>query len=136
MLPTFFVTFVRLSSYDKVWFALNIFGIHENCSGREWILLLSEILKDWPCTVSGSVGVSISGITGMSCKVKKGFVFVARKGARYDGSLLVQEAIERGAVAIVIDRTEDLTFDLNRNLPSSLFRIVDCSWLTQVLCCW
>ncbi len=72
------------------------------------------MLKDWPCTVSGSVGVPISGITERSGNVKEGFIFVARKGARDDGFLHVQEAIERGAAAIVIDRNEDLNLDSNR----------------------
>lgn len=70
------------------------------------LLLLSEILKDWPCTVSGSVGVPISGITERSGNVNEGFIFVARKGACDDGILHVHEAIERGAVAIVVDRNE------------------------------
>ncbi|MFC5602953.1 Mur ligase family protein [Sporosarcina koreensis] len=53
----------------------------------------------------------IYGITERSGKVKDGFIFVARKGARDDGILHVQEAIERGAVAIVIDRNENVNFD-------------------------
>ncbi|WP_432359537.1 Mur ligase family protein [Sporosarcina sp. UB5] len=40
--------------------------------------------------------------------MKEGYIFVARKGARDDGILHVQEAIERGAVAIVIDRNADV----------------------------
>ena len=75
------------------------------------LLLISEILKDWPCTVSGSIGVPIYGITERSGNVKEGYIFVARKGARDDGILHVQEAIKRGAVAIVIDRNEDVTID-------------------------
>ena len=43
--------------------------------------------------------------------MKEGYIFVARKGARDDGILHVQEAIKRGAVAIVIDRNEDVTID-------------------------
>lgn len=42
--------------------------------------------------------------------MKEGFIFVARKGARDDGVLHVQEAIERGAVAIVLDRNEKTTY--------------------------
>ncbi|WP_262172842.1 Mur ligase family protein [Saccharococcus sp. Marseille-Q5394] len=61
--------------------------------------------------VSGSVGVPVSGITERSGNVKEGFIFVARKGARDDGVLHVQEAIERGAVAIVFDRNQNTAFD-------------------------
>ncbi|HEX5564880.1 MAG TPA: UDP-N-acetylmuramoyl-L-alanyl-D-glutamate--2,6-diaminopimelate ligase [Sporosarcina sp.] len=53
----------------------------------------------------------ISGITERSGNVREGFIFVARKGARDDGILHVQEAIELGAVAIVIDRNENVDFD-------------------------
>ncbi|MCM3710049.1 Mur ligase family protein [Sporosarcina luteola] len=60
--------------------------------------------------VSGSVGVPVCGITERSGNVKEGFIFVARKGARDDGVLHVQEAIERGAVAIVLDRNEKTTY--------------------------
>lgn len=43
--------------------------------------------------------------------MKEGFIFVARKGARDDGILHVQEAIARGAIAIVLDRNESTAFD-------------------------
>lgn len=43
--------------------------------------------------------------------MREGFIFVARKGARDDGVLHVQEAIERGAVAIVFDRNQNTAFD-------------------------
>ncbi|WP_252503705.1 Mur ligase family protein [Sporosarcina sp. Marseille-Q4943] len=42
--------------------------------------------------------------------MKDGFIFVARKGACDDGILHVQEAIERGAVAIVVDRNTSLDY--------------------------
>lgn len=67
-------------------------------------MLLSEILKDWPCTVSGSIGMSVCGITERSGNVKEGYIFVARKGAKDDGLCHLQEAIESGAIAIVVDR--------------------------------
>jgi UDP-N-acetylmuramoyl-L-alanyl-D-glutamate--2,6-diaminopimelate ligase len=42
--------------------------------------------------------------------VKEGYIFVARKGCRDDGILHVQEAIERGAIAIVVDRNAEVSF--------------------------
>lgn len=80
------------------------------------LLLLSEILKDWPCTVSGSVGIPINGITERSGNVKEGFIFVARKGCRDDGILHVQEAIERGAIAVVVDRNAELDFEASTEI--------------------
>ncbi|MGG0667146.1 UDP-N-acetylmuramoyl-L-alanyl-D-glutamate--2,6-diaminopimelate ligase [Lederbergia citrisecunda] len=53
----------------------------------------------------------ICGITERSGNVKEGFIFVARKGACDDGILHVREAIERGAVAIVIDRNGNVNLD-------------------------
>lgn len=58
----------------------------------------------------------VFGITERSGNVKDGFIFVARKGARDDGILHVQEAIERGAVAIVIDRNENVDFEANHEI--------------------
>ena len=71
------------------------------------VLLLTELLKDWPCTVSGGeIRTSVTGITENSSRMEKGFVFVARKGGRNDGTLHIQDAVAQGAVAIVIDRTD------------------------------
>ena len=70
------------------------------------VLNLTELIKDWPCTVSGGeFRVSVTGITEKSTRVKKGFIFVARKGNRNDGALFIDDAIERGAVAIVVEST-------------------------------
>ncbi|WOV86220.1 UDP-N-acetylmuramoyl-L-alanyl-D-glutamate--2,6-diaminopimelate ligase [Sporosarcina oncorhynchi] len=67
-------------------------------------MLLSELVKNWPCTVLGSVGVVVKGITEHSRSVQEGYIFVARKGACDDGLVHVEEAIDRGAVAVIIDR--------------------------------
>lgn len=58
----------------------------------------------------------IYGITERSGNVKEGYIFVARKGARDDGILHVQEAIERGAVAIVIDRNAKVDIDSTNDI--------------------
>lgn len=67
-------------------------------------MLLSELVKDWPCTVKGSIGVDVLGVTERSGAVKQGDLFVARKGKADDGIFHVEEAIRRGAIAIVMDR--------------------------------
>lgn len=74
-------------------------------------MLLSELVKDWPCTVKGSISVDVLGVTERSGAVKKGDLFVARKGKADDGIYHVEEAVRRGAIAIVIDRNcnEEIT---------------------------
>ncbi|MDD5465896.1 MAG: UDP-N-acetylmuramoyl-L-alanyl-D-glutamate--2,6-diaminopimelate ligase [Candidatus Omnitrophica bacterium] len=49
-------------------------------------------------------GIKIKGITSDSKQVKKGFVFVAIKGNRQDGSCFINEAIARGASAVVVQK--------------------------------
>ena len=70
------------------------------------MLLLTELLKDWPCTVSGGeLRTVVTGITENSLQVKKGYIFVAREGVYYDGASYIEKAISQGATVIVIDRT-------------------------------
>ncbi len=80
------------------------------------MLLLTELLKDWPCTVDGGeIRTLVTGITEKSSRVKKGFIFVARKGVHSDGMVYIDEAIELGAIAIVVDRTD--LIGVQRNVP-------------------
>ncbi|PID16399.1 UDP-N-acetylmuramoylalanyl-D-glutamate--2,6-diaminopimelate ligase [Sporosarcina sp. P34] len=72
--------------------------------GRE-TLLLSELLKDWPCTIlQGSIRRTIDGITESSKRVEKNYVFVAKKGVKTDGIIFIEKAISNGAKTLVIDR--------------------------------
>ncbi|MCK9430600.1 MAG: UDP-N-acetylmuramoyl-L-alanyl-D-glutamate--2,6-diaminopimelate ligase [Candidatus Omnitrophica bacterium] len=48
-------------------------------------------------------GMEIKGITCNSQAVKKGYVFVAVKGNRQDGSCFIKEAVAHGAGVVVID---------------------------------
>ncbi len=84
--------------------------------GRD-TLLLSELLKDWPCTIlQGSIRLNINGITESSKRVKEKYVFVAKKGVLADGTSFIEEAICNGAKTLVIDRTNiDLT-----HIPSNI----------------
>ena len=52
----------------------------------------------------GHSRIAVTGITESSVNVKQGFIFVVRRGKNDDGASYIAEAIERGAVAIVIDR--------------------------------
>jgi UDP-N-acetylmuramoyl-L-alanyl-D-glutamate--2,6-diaminopimelate ligase len=58
--------------------------------------------------------VVINGVTNDSRKVEKGHLFVAIRGETFDGHKYVNMAIERGAVAVVVDR------DFNQELPQSV----------------
>lgn len=65
---------------------------------------LAELLKDWPCTVTGgSIRIDIAGIEDDARKVKPGDIFVARKGKKVHGKRFIGQALKNGAVAIVIE---------------------------------
>lgn len=77
------------------------------------VLLLHELLKDWPCTFIGDTfQVSILGVTEHSQRVKPGYLFIARKGEHEDGVVYIEEAIRKGAAAIVVDRTITMQLDI------------------------
>jgi len=54
--------------------------------------------------VTGDIEKGISGITYDSRKIKKGYVFVAIKGENFDGHDFIEDAIKKGAVAIVYEK--------------------------------
>ncbi len=66
---------------------------------------LSEIID------KANYDVNILGITNDSRKVKQGFLFIATKGFNEDHYFYIDDAIDNGAVFIVIDR------DINKNFP-------------------
>ena len=57
-----------------------------------------------------------NGISGNSKTVKKGFIFVAVKGARLDGNKFIKEAIDKGA-KVIVGESKDLR---NNNLKDIL----------------
>ncbi len=60
-------------------------------------------------SVSGSTDVDVKGITHDSRRVKPGFIFCALPGQRDDGNQYVQDAIDKGAIAIVSDRATSMS---------------------------
>jgi len=54
--------------------------------------------------ITYSLDRDISGMAYNSQKVKRGYLFVAIKGERYNGHDFIQDALERGAVAIVHEK--------------------------------
>jgi len=67
--------------------------------------------------------IKIKGITSNSKQVKPGFVFVAIKGSRRDGSCFIDEAISRGASIVVAEKRAPKI-----KIPESvkLFTVTDC----------
>lgn len=75
----------------------------------ERIKSLSDLITGIPCDVvatgaaarSGGLGdVKIRGLAYHSAQVKPGFLFVAIEGTRFSGNDFIDEAINRGAVAV------------------------------------
>lgn len=74
---------------------------------------LKEVLKDYPFTLlRGSLDREITGIKNDSRKVEKGDLFIAEKGFTVDGHDYIENAIENGAIAVVIDREVDIKEDI------------------------
>lgn len=67
-------------------------------------MLLSTLLKSLPdARVRGRADVPVTGVHHDSRKISPGNVFVAVRGATFDGSEFIPEAIERGAAAVVVE---------------------------------
>jgi UDP-N-acetylmuramoyl-L-alanyl-D-glutamate--2,6-diaminopimelate ligase len=65
---------------------------------------LDDILRDVDVKeISGGTNVEISGIACDSRSVGKGFLFVAIRGEKNDGHLFIEEAVNRGARAVICE---------------------------------
>lgn len=68
-------------------------------------LKLKTLIKDFKIDIiQGSTDIEITGIEHDSRKIKKGNVFVAIEGFTVDGHSFVKEAIENGAICVVIQK--------------------------------
>jgi len=68
-------------------------------------MILAEIMKGIETLdISGDTGIDISGLSYDSRKTDKGHLFFALPGEHADGHSFIEEAVERGAVAIVCER--------------------------------
>lgn len=78
-----------------------------------WHLNLYDILKRYPTIViKGPVDIEIQGLEHDSRKVTKNSLFVAQKGFTQDGHEFIQEAIDRGAIAVLVEEDVDLDEDV------------------------
>ncbi|MFH1248029.1 MAG: UDP-N-acetylmuramoyl-L-alanyl-D-glutamate--2,6-diaminopimelate ligase [Candidatus Omnitrophota bacterium] len=66
-------------------------------------MMLNRLIKEIsPSKITGKVtGISVKGLTCNSKEAKKGDIFIAIQGVKRDGNLFIQEAIDRGACAII-----------------------------------
>lgn len=69
-------------------------------------LRLDELTRELPMAaeVVGDAGVRVLGVRHDSRAVQPGDLFVARKGERADGARFVQDAVRRGAAAVLTTR--------------------------------
>jgi UDP-N-acetylmuramoyl-L-alanyl-D-glutamate--2,6-diaminopimelate ligase len=71
-------------------------------------LRLDELARDLPMLseLVGDASVRVRGVRHDSRAVEPGELFVARKGEKFDGARFVQDAVRRGAVAVMMARSE------------------------------
>ena len=63
---------------------------------------LADIIKGTGATIlRGTPDTEVLGIASDSRKVEKGWLFIAVKGCAVDGHAFVDQAVEKGAVAVV-----------------------------------
>ncbi|SHF24844.1 UDP-N-acetylmuramoylalanyl-D-glutamate--2,6-diaminopimelate ligase [Desulfofundulus australicus DSM 11792] len=68
-------------------------------------MLFSELMEGQAClSTGGNQQVEIKGISSDSRQVEPGFLFVAVKGFTTDGHLYVEQALARGAAAVVVQK--------------------------------
>lgn len=74
---------------------------------------LSQLLKVVrPLDLTGPEEVEITGLSSFSQEVERGFLFAALKGQKHDGVQFVNEARERGAVAILSETKPPVNWPL------------------------
>jgi UDP-N-acetylmuramoyl-L-alanyl-D-glutamate--2,6-diaminopimelate ligase len=61
---------------------------------------IADLTKGVPCTVQGNSAVEIKGLAYHSAAVKPGYLFVAIDGFKVSGQQYIDDAVNRGAVAV------------------------------------
>jgi UDP-N-acetylmuramoyl-L-alanyl-D-glutamate--2,6-diaminopimelate ligase len=73
-------------------------------AGEHWQgLQLCELMRElpMPATVAGDASIRVRGVRHDSRLIEAGDLFVARRGASFDGARFVRDAIARGATAVL-----------------------------------
>jgi UDP-N-acetylmuramoyl-L-alanyl-D-glutamate--2,6-diaminopimelate ligase len=78
-------------------------------------LTVAELAREIPggVEVIGDGDVRVSGIRHDSRTIEPGDLFVARRGARSDGTKFVVDAIARGAAAVLFERGTAVDLELS-----------------------
>jgi UDP-N-acetylmuramoyl-tripeptide--D-alanyl-D-alanine ligase len=85
----------------------------------------SEILKATRGKLlAGSKGASIKGVSIDSRTIERGELFIAIRGARYDGHTFVREALRKGAAGAVVHSKSTSTPDVTKSARESVHFIV------------
>lgn len=89
---------------------------------------LSQLIQDLPFLEKRHFAdIEVQGISSHSGEVQPGFVFVAIHGTKIDGHHFIDNAIERGAVSLVVEREVPITKKLPvfkvQNSRASLSRL-------------
>jgi UDP-N-acetylmuramoyl-L-alanyl-D-glutamate--2,6-diaminopimelate ligase len=61
---------------------------------------IADLTKGVPCTVQGNSALEVKGIAYHSAAVKPGYLFVAIEGFKVSGQQYIDEAVNRGAIAV------------------------------------
>ena len=69
-------------------------------------MLLKKLIKNLP---NNQKKIRILGLASNSKKIKKGFIFFAIKGQKINGEKFINEAIKKGAIAIVSSKNCNFT---------------------------
>ncbi len=73
---------------------------------------LQEILKGISNPeIIGKKDVDIKGIVVHSSRVREGFLFICVRGEKTDGHQYIEEAVERGAAAVICERYPEISAD-------------------------
>ena len=98
--------------------------LEQGLKSREGTFRLNRLVEAITTkAIYGSLELEIAGVTSDSRSVEKGFLFVAIEGAITDGHLFIEDAISRGAVAVVSERMSsrsDLTWVQTSNAREAL----------------
>ena len=68
----------------------------------------AELFQDFPCSFIGDKDRAVEGITYQSNKVNPGDMFCCIVGLKSDGHAYAQDAVDRGAVALIVERALEL----------------------------
>lgn len=85
-------------------------------------LNLQEIIKVTGADSNSAVNIFFEGVTTDSRKISKGVLFVALKGEKFNGEDFAQDALNKGAAAVLVSKTapnfEGVTLKVNDTLTA------------------